>query len=105
MNIKITLCVCRTICWHCKKEYKAAYVEWERGEKRCICPPGSFSEEDKAVAAENGVIIKSVGYPNGDVHTANICPHCGKPFGNNYIKDLVEHKEKEIIMRDNKEAD
>ena len=75
MNSKKTLCISKTICWHCKKEYKAAYAIWERGEKRCICSPECFSEKDKAVAAENGVIIK-----------------------------LVEHKEKEIIMHNNEEG-
>lgn len=103
MNSKKTLCISRTICWNCKMEFKAAYAAWERGEKRCICSPESFSEEEKTVAAENGVIIKAIGYPNGDIHTANICPHCGRPFGNKYIKDLVAHKEKEIVMHNSKE--
>ena len=102
MNSKKTICISRAVCWNCDKEFMAAYAVWERGENHCVCSPDCFSEDDKTVAAENGVIIKSVGYPNGDVYTANICPHCGKPFGNDYIKELVQHKEKEIAMLNQK---
>lgn len=98
MSAKRTLYICKAICWNCKMEFKAAYGKWERNERQCVVSPGNFSEKDKTVAAENGVIIKAVGYSNGDVYTVNICPHCGKPLGNNYIKDLLGHEEKEIIM-------
>lgn len=98
MNSKITLYICKVICWNCKKEFKAAYAKWERSGKQCVVSPENFSEKDKAFAAENGVIIKPLVYPNGDVYTANICPHCNKPYSNNRIDDFVGHEEKEIIM-------
>ena len=98
MNSRITLYICKAVCWNCKKEFKAAYAKWERGGKQCVVSPENFSVNDKAFAAENGVIIKTKGYPNGEFYTANICPHCGKSFGNDYIKELVGHEEKEIIM-------
>ena len=98
MNSRITLYICKAICWNCKKEFKAAYEKWERGEKQCVVSPENFSEKDKAFASENGVIIKAKGYPNGEFYTVNICPHCGKPFGNDYIKALVGHEEKEMVM-------
>ena len=103
MNTNITLCICRTTCWNCKKEFNAAYVKWERDGWHCICSPECFSEKDKTVAAENGVIIKTLGYQNRDgdvdIYTANICPHCGKPFGNRHIKELIGREEKEIVIR------
>ncbi len=97
MSAKRTLCICKAICWNCKKEFKAAYGKWERNDKKCVVTPGSFSQKEKEVAAENGVVIKTVLYPNDDIYTVNICPHCNKPFGNNYIEELVGHEEKEII--------
>lgn len=97
MSAKRTLYICKAICWDCKKEFKAAYGKWERNEKQCVVAPGNFSEKEKAVAAENGVVIKSVVYPNDDVYTVNICPHCNKPFGNSHIRELVGHEEKEIV--------
>lgn len=98
MNSRITLYICKAVCWNCKKEFEAAYEKWERGGKQCVVSPENFSEKDKSFAAENGVIIRRKGYPNSEFYTVNICPHCGKPFGNDYIKDLVGHEEKEIIM-------
>ena len=102
MSAKRTLYICKAICWNCKMEFKAAYGKWERNEKQCVVSPGNFSEKEKAVAAENGVVIKTILYPNDDVYTVNICPHCGKPFGNNYIEELVGHEEKEIVMLNQK---
>lgn len=97
MSAKRTIYICKAFCWYCKKEFKAAYGKWERNEKQCVVSPGNFSEKEKAVAAENRVIIKTVVYPNDDVYTVNICPHCNKPYGNNYIEELVGHEEKEIV--------
>lgn len=98
MSAKRTLYICKAICWNCKKEFKAAYGKWERKEKQCVVSPGNFSEKEKAVAVENGVVIKTIFYPNDDFYTVNICPHCGKPYSNNRIGELVGHEEKEIVM-------
>ncbi len=88
MSAKRTLYICKAICWNCKKEFKAAYGKWERKEKQCVVSPGNFSEKEKAVAVENGVVIKTIFYPNDDFYTVNICPHCGKPYSNNRIGEL-----------------
>ena len=101
MSAKRTLYICKAICWNCKKEFKAAYGKWERKEKQCVVSPGNFSEKEKAVAVENGVVIKTIFYPNDDFYTVNICPHCGKPYSNNRIGELVGHEEKEIVMLNN----
>ncbi len=98
MSAKRTLYICKAICWNCKKEFKAAYGKWERNEKQCVVSPGNFLEKEKAVAVENGVVIKTVFYPNDDFYTVNICPHCGKPYSNNRIGELVGQEEKGIIM-------
>ena len=102
MSTTRTLFICKTTCWNCKKEFKAAYGKWTRNEKQCIVAPGHFTKEEKALAAENGVIIKPMVYPNGDVYTANICPHCNKPYSNNCIENFVGHEEKEIITLNQK---
>lgn len=52
---------------------------------QCVVSPENFSEKEKAFAAENGVVIKTKLYPNDDIYTVNICPHCSKPFGNKRI--------------------
>ncbi len=97
MSASRTLYICKAICWHCKKEFKAAYGKWTRNEKQCIVAPGNFSKEEKTLAAENGVVIKTVVYPNDDVYTVNVCPHCNKPYSNNRIDEFVGHEEKEIV--------
>lgn len=97
MSASRTLYICKAICWHCKKEFKAAYVKWTRNEKQCIVAPGNFSKEEKTLAAENGVVIKTVVYPNDDVYTVNVCPHCNKPYSNNRIDEFVGHEGKEIV--------
>ena len=98
MSTSRTLFICKATCWNCKKEFKAAYVKVTRNEIQCNLAPGSFTKEEKALAAENGVIIKHVVYPNDDVYTANICPHCDKPYSSNRIGEFVGHEVKEIIM-------
>lgn len=97
MSTTRTLYICKIPCWHCEKEFKAAYVKVTRNEKQYNLAPGNFTKEEKALAAENGVIIKQVVYPNDDVYTANICPHCNKPYSSNRIEEFVGHEEKEII--------
>lgn len=91
MSAKRTLYICKAICWSCQKEFKAAYGKWERNEKQCIVTPGNFSKEEKSLASENGVVIKTVVYPNDDVYTVNICPHCNMPYSNNRIDEYVGH--------------
>lgn len=102
MSTSRTLFICKAICWNCKKEFKAAYVKLTWKEKQGNISPGHFTKEEKALTAENGVIIKPMVYPNGDVYTANICPHCNKPYSNNRIDDFVGHEEKEIITLNQK---
>ena len=97
MSTTRTLFICKATCWNCKKEFKAAYVKLTWKEKQGNISPGHFTKDEKALVAENGVIIKPMVYPNGDVYTANICPHCNKPYSNNRIDDFVSHEEKEII--------
>ena len=103
MNTNITLCICRTTCWNCKKEFNAAYVELEMAGRHCVYSPEHFSEKTRTVAAGNGVIIKTLGQQNRDgdveIYTANICSHCGKPLGNSHIKELIGREEKEIVIR------
>lgn len=96
MSTTRTLFICKATCWHCKKEFKAAYGKWTRNDKQCIVSPCNFSKEEKALATENGVIIKTVVYPNDDVYTCNICPHCNKPYGSSFIEELVGKEEKEM---------
>lgn len=96
MSTSRTLFICKVPCWHCKNEIRVAYGRWTRNDKQCIVAPGNFSKEEKAIATENGVIIKNVVYPNDDVYTANICPHCNKPYSSNRIEEFVGHEEKEI---------
>lgn len=97
MSASRTIYICNAICWHCKKEFKAAYGKWTRNEKQCIVTPGNFSKEEKSLASENGVVIKTVVYPNDDVYTVNICPHCNMPYSNNRIDEYVGHEIKEIV--------
>lgn len=97
MSTNRTLFICKATCWNCKKEFKAAYVKLTRNEKQCNLAPGNFTKEEKALATENGVIIKPVVYPNDDVYIANICPHCNKPYSSNRIEEFVGHEEKEIV--------
>ena len=103
MNIGITLYICKTKCWNCSEEYNATYMKWAVDDERAFVSPNSFNEKQKNIAKENGVIIKELAYEYADgrvdVHTANICPHCGKPFGNNHIKELIGSEIKEIIIR------
>lgn len=102
MSTSRTLFICKATCWNCKKEFKAAYVKLTWNEKQCNLAPGNFTKEEKALAAENGVIIKPVVYPNDDVYTANICPHCNKPYSSNRIEEFVGYEEKEHITLNQK---
>ena len=96
-----TLHICKIECYNCHQEYNATYKKRNIDGHIFISSPDDFSDTNKDIAKENGVIIKALGYGNPNepkIFTANICPHCGSPFGNNYIKDLIGKEIKSINL-------
>lgn len=103
-----TLFICKTECYECKKEYNAAYVKaiyddsLNMQNKIVSLSPNNFSDEEKKIAEENGVIIERRSYEHQydvDIYTVNVCPHCRAPFGNNHIKELIGKEIKEIVIK------
>ena len=100
-----TLFICKTECYECKKEYNAAYVKaiYDDSFNEIVSlSPNSFSDEEKKIAEENGVIIERRSYEHQydvDIYTVSVCPHCRTPFGNNHIKELIGKEIKEIVIK------
>ena len=72
-----------------------AYIMLCAKDRQIPCSPNCFSPKEIKLAKENDVAIESNQYGH-DLITANACPHCGKLFGNNHIKELAGTKYKKI---------
>ncbi len=97
---KLSLCICKTNCYKCGKEYTAVYEKRIIGDDINISSPHS-SDDIKNLAIENGAKIETLYYEKQydvNTYTVNVCPYCGAPFGESHIKELVGKEYKEIVL-------
>jgi hypothetical protein len=65
---------------------KVAMIKCEPEKRNGFCGPKEFSETEKKIAENHGVIIREQdSYTMQETYFANTCPHCNAFVGNHYL--------------------
>jgi recombinational DNA repair protein (RecF pathway) len=84
-SIKKGMYVIFTTCYKCGQPMNAAMIYREDGN---FCGPETFSEEEKRVAKDHGVIIDHhYSGTRQESYNANTCPHCNAFIGEWFLYD------------------
>jgi hypothetical protein len=72
-------------CYKCEKYFNLAMIKGDE-KRNDFCGPEGFTEEEKKIALNQGVIIqKRDSKTMQESYFANICPHCNAFVGQHFL--------------------
>lgn len=73
-------------CWKCDANMNVAVIKGNTNDRNGFCGPEAFSENEKKIAEEHGVIIREHrSHTREESYLANTCPHCNTFVGQHYL--------------------
>lgn len=84
--IKQQMYIITAPCWKCQDIMNVAVIVGDVRIRKGFYGPEAFSQEEKKIAENNGVVIKEQhSYTRVETYSANTCPNCNTFIGKFYL--------------------